>query len=224
MGQISLKGSSILLVAFITALSGQTVAPKIYRLDSLTGLEMLNVKADVATYRGHRAVHLTDQAGTGDTMAILSGTDFRNGTMEVEVAGAPRSGAAESARGFIGLAFRVQPKGARFEAFYIRPTNGRAEDQLRRNHSTQYISHPEFPWQRLRQENPGVYESYVDLELAVWTRLKIVVSGVKARLFVNGADQPCLIVNDLKMGEASGQIALWIGFETDGYFSNLTVR
>jgi hypothetical protein len=38
------------------------------------------------------------------------------------------------------------------------------------------------------------------------------------------ADQPCLIVNDLKLGETRGQIGLWVGADTDGYFSNLTVK
>ena len=82
---------------------------------------------------------------------------------------------------------------------------------------------PHF-WERLRSENPGVYESYVDLEPGVWTRMKIVVSGTHAQLYVNGAAQPCLIVNDLKLGKTRGKVALWIGPDTDAYFSNLTIR
>ena len=100
----------------------------------------------------------------------------------------------------------------------------RAGDQFQRNHSTQYFSQSEFPWQRLRKENPGVYESYVDLEPGAWTRIKIVVSGTSARLYVNGADQPCLIVNDLKLGDSHGQVALWTGSNSEAYFSNLTIR
>ncbi len=163
-------------------------------------------------------------AGGGAEIAILSGSDFKDGTIEVDLAGAPKAGAVEAARGFIGIAFRVQERGSRFECFYLRPTNGRSDDQLRRNRSTQYISHPDYPRQRLRQENPGVYESYVDLEPGAWTKVKIVVTGTKAQLSVNGADQPCLIVNDLKPGESSGKIALWIGVGTDGYFTNLQVK
>ncbi len=78
-------------------------------------------------------------------------------------------------------------------------TNGRADDQLRRNHSAQYVSQPEFLWNRLRQESPGVYESYVDIAPMAWTKIKVVVSGSKAQLYVNGADRPCLIVNDLPL-------------------------
>jgi hypothetical protein len=53
--------------------------------------------------------------------------------------------------------------------------------------------------------------------------VKIVVSGTKAQLYVNGADQPALIVNDLKLGDSSGAIALWSHTSTEGYFSGLTV-
>jgi hypothetical protein len=127
-------------------------------------------------------------------------------------------------RGFVGIAFRVQPHGSRFENLYLRPTNGRADDQVRRNHSVQYESMPDYPWYRLRKENPSMYESYADLEAGAWTELKIVVSGSKARLYVGGADEPCLIVNDLKLGAIHGQIALWSHSTTDAYFSDLRVK
>jgi hypothetical protein len=204
---------------------------KTFRLDSLSGLEIVNISGEVAEYRGRRAVHLLMREGqgaganpAGESLAILSGTDFRDGTIEAEVAGMPAAGAPADARGFIGIAFRVAGHGEKFECFYIRPTNGRAEDQLRRNHSLQYVSYPDYPWQRLRKENPGVYESYADIEAGVWTKIRIEVAGTKARLFVNDAAQPALIVNDLKLGESRGQIALWTTTETDGYFSSLSVK
>jgi hypothetical protein len=78
-------------------------------------------------------------------------------------------GAPADARGFIGIDFRGQEHGARTESIYLRPTNGRADDQLRRNHSVQYDSVPDFPWFRLRKESPGVYESYTDLEAGEWS-------------------------------------------------------
>lgn len=67
----------------------------------------------------------------------------------------------------------------------MRPTNGRAEDQVRRNHSSQYISFPEFPWHRLRKEFPEKYESCVDLTPGEWTPVKIVVDGTTAKLYVH---------------------------------------
>lgn len=206
-------------------------SPAKFKLDSLTGLEIINIKAEVAEYRGRRAVRLLKQDAPGsetnpasESLAILNGTDFKDGVIEADVAGAPAVGAPPDARGFIGIAFRVAEHGAKFECFYLRPTNGRADDQLRRNHSLQYVSYPDYPWQLLRKENPGMYESYTDMEPGVWTRIRIEVAGSKAKLYVNGAAQPGLIVNDLKLGESRGQIALWTTVETDGYFSNLTVK
>jgi hypothetical protein len=192
---------------------------------SVDRLELRKVKADAAEYQGRKAVHLTQAADARgeDTLAILAGQEFQDGTIEVDLAGAPAAGAAEAARGFIGVAFRVQPEASKFELFYLRPTNGRAEDQLRRNHSTQYVSFPDWPWHRTRKETPGLYESYADLEPAVWTKVRIVVNGTKARLFVHAAEQPCLIVNDLKLGLAKGAIGLWVGPGTNGYFANLRV-
>ena len=69
-----------------------------------------------------------------------------------------------------------------------------------------------------------MYEFYVDVDAGAWTRIKIVVAGTKAQLYVNEADQPCLIVNDLKLGESHGQVALWTGSDTEAYFSNLKIR
>jgi hypothetical protein len=208
-------------------------------LDSMDGLELqgindpgaepVKIQANIATYRGRRALRIVNFEGVGtqtgeQVLAIVEASDFKDGTIEAEVAGVPRPGAKPSTRGFVGIAFRVQDHGSRYEAFYLRMTNGRADDQLQRNHSVQYVSHPDFPWQRLREENPGVYESYVDLETGAWTRIKIVVSGAKAQLYVDGTARPCLIVNDLKLGETHGQVALWTGSDTEAYFSNLTVR
>jgi hypothetical protein len=193
-------------------------------LTSLEGLDARGVQASVVDYRGRRAVRLVEAPGAkGDTIALLKGVELGDGSIEAELAGNPAGGAMEGARGFVGISFHVQTDG-RLECFYLRPTNGRADDQLRRNHSTQYVSHPEFPWFRLRKEQPGVYESYVDLEPGAWTRVRIVVSGPRARLFVHGAEQPALIVNDLKLGAARGGVALWIGDGTEAHFSKIAVR
>ena len=222
----------VFVLSFVIALSasyGQArkVTPGTLALDTLNGLEMVDAKAEVVNYRGRPAVHLLplpNQPKDYSMLAIVSGTDFKDGTIEIDVAGSPRQDADPTDRGFIGLAFRSQERGDRAEYFYLRPTNGRSDDQLRRNHSVQYVSTPDYPWERLRKETPGVYESYADLDPGAWTKMKVVVSGTKAQLYVNGADQPCLIVNDLKLGETHGQIALWAYGTTDAYFSNLKVK
>ncbi|MDA2938397.1 hypothetical protein MYX75_09065 [Acidobacteria bacterium AH-259-A15] len=214
----------LLVTAFPARVGAQT---KTFPLDSLEGLKLHKVRAEPVTYKGRKAIRVTEPPGRADRgedkLVILTGLEFQHGVIEVDLAGKTREGAGEGARGFIGVAFRVAPDVSKFESFYLRPTNGRAEDQLRRNHSVQYFSYPEFPWFRLRRETPGKYETYVDLVPGEWTKVKIEVRGAKARLYVHGAEQPTLLVNDLKLGETKGAIALWIGVGTDGYFANLRV-
>ena len=191
---------------------------------SLSRLDLRHVRAETVTYRDLPALKLTgDSADTGETMAIIKGLVFRDGTINLDVAGTPSQTAEAQARGFIGVAFRASGGAARFENIYIRPTNGRADDQLRRNHSVQYESVPDFPWFRLRKESPGVYETYTDLAAGEWTHLRLEVHGTSVELYVNRAAQPCLIVHDLKLGDSAGGIGLWIGPGTEGYFRELTV-
>jgi hypothetical protein len=196
-----------------------------FRPDSVSGLELQSVQAELVSYHDRPALRLLepDMESEEERIAILPGLRFKNGIIETEIVGCLRADAPMDMRGFVGIAFRVQPQGSAFECFFLRPTNARADDQLRRNHSTQYISHPEYPWYRLREESPGLYESYTDLAPGEWTKVKIVVSGARAQLYVNGADWPCLIVNDLKLGEIEGGIALWIGTGTEGYFSDIVI-
>jgi len=209
----SIVVGAVCVASFFTSLSAQT----------LTQLEPHRVKVDTVDYQGKHAIKVVED-GTppnGEAYAVVKGSTFHDGTIEVEVAGRPASGAVEGARGFIGMAFRV--KDGRFEYIYLRPTNGRADDQVRRNHSTQYSAHPDYPFNRLRQDSPEKYESYVDLEPGAWTPMRIVVKGTTARLFVHGAAQPALVVNDLKLGDSEGAVALWIGPGTEGYFTGLSI-
>jgi hypothetical protein len=179
-----------------------------------------NVSTSQTTFKGRSAIRVlaAPDAANALSYAVIKDESFRNGTIEVDLAGQPAAGAGEGARGFIGIAFRIQGDG-RYEYIYLRPTNGRADDQVRRNHSTQYSAHPDFDFARSRQEAPEKYESYVDLEPGV----KIEIDGRRARLYVHGAEQPCLIVNDMKHEPQEGGVALWVGPGTDGYFSNLKI-
>jgi hypothetical protein len=191
---------------------------------SVDRLVAKNVSIAQTNYKGRSAIQVvaTPGAANATSSAVIKNVLFRDGTIEVDLAGQPAAGAGEGARGFIGIAFRLQGDGS-YEYIYLRPTNGRADDQVRRNHSTQYSSHPNFGFAQSRQEAPEKYESYVDLQPGVWTKYKIEVEGRKARLYVHGAEQPCLIVNDLKIEPREGGVALWVGPGTEGYFSNLKI-
>ena len=182
-----------------TFLAPTGIAAQSYRLDSDKGLQPHNVSVDARVLSRAKCCSSEDASERGRDLrsrrslgreaesSFSKGPKFHNGTIEVDVAGMPQANAPALARGFVGIAFRVPPDASRYDYVYIRPTNGRADDQERRNHSTQYASFPDNEWLKLRTESPGKYESYVDLVPGEWTHLKIEVSGVKMRLYVNGA-------------------------------------
>lgn len=158
------------------------------------------------------------------TFAKLIDCEFHNGTIEVDVYSELLSNAPEYARGFIGVTFRIDESNNTFEGIYVRPTNGSALVQLRRNRATQYFSYPDYKYDRLREEAPGEYESYVNIDIDEWIHMKIEVIDDKAKLFVNNTKEPCLIVNDLKHGKnKKGSIGLWTDIGTKGYFKNLKI-
>jgi hypothetical protein len=209
------------VVRCVCALALVTVPPAAQKADQLTGK---NVSIAETNFKGRSAIRVlaATAAPNASSYAVVKDVSFMDGTIEVDLAGQPAAGAGSGARGFIGIAFRLHDDGS-YEYIYLRPTNGRADDQVRRNHSTQYSSDPDYDFARLRKEAPEKYESYVDLQPGVWTKYKIEVEGRSARLYVNGAEQPCLIVKDLKLKPQTGKVALWVGPGTEGYFSNLKI-
>lgn len=158
------------------------------------------------------------------TFVRLKDITFKDGTIEVKVLSKLLPNAPGLARGFIGVAFRINESNSKFECIYIRPTNGRAEDQVRRNHSIQYFSFPDYKFPRLRKESPEKYESYADMALSQWVKMKIVVKETQAKLYLNDNPQPSLVVNDLKHGaDFAGGIGLFVDVGTEGYFTDLRI-
>jgi hypothetical protein len=216
-------------LAAVSLSQGKPSPAPILQLDPSAKFGLANAQIQWQEYRGRQAAKLAPLPGherdvDQEMQATLVDSDFQDGIIEIDVAGARRQGysTAEDTTGYkgmIGVTFRIQ--NGRSERFYVRPQNARLNNQLFRNRSTQYESAPDFPWNQLREDHPGEYESYVDLDPGAWTHLKIEVSGIKARLYVNNAPQPCLIVNELKQGSSRGKIALWARISTDAYFSNL---
>jgi len=228
--ETKMKIVSLAVLAIVFACSPIQLRAQLSNQSGLTPLDKLEVhgvKASPLLYRGRDAVRITESEGPGPDdargLAIVRGISFQDGSIEITLSGDTAADAPPQFRGFVGIAFRVSADASHFECLYLRPKNGRSEDQLQRNHSAQYISMPGFPWEKLRSETPGKYEAYVDLVPGEWTKLRIQVQGSTARLYVNGAEQPTLIVNDLKQTPAKGGIALWIGPGTIGHFMGLRV-
>jgi hypothetical protein len=157
------------------------------------------------------------------TFLKLKGVNLENGIVEVKVLSRLLPNAPSFARGFIGLAFRVNGENSAYESIYVRPSNGRADDQIRRNHSIQYYAYPEYKFDRLRKEYPELYETYADMGLDEWITMRIEFSGKSVKLYLNDQEAPAFIVNEMLGSTTSGSIGLWVEIGTEGFFKDLKI-
>ncbi|WP_259697557.1 hypothetical protein [Pseudomonas fluorescens] len=194
-------------------LSGVSLVDTLYQ-----GQHALALQMPGSSYQDPTRERLLDR----DFMAWLP-MDFGDGSIEVDVASDLAIDAPEYARGFVGVAFRIDRTG-RFESIYLRPTNSSADDQIRRNHSVQYAGYPDFRFDQLRKESPEKYETYADLELGRWIHMKLVIKGSNVDLFLDHNEKPAFIVRDLKYGAAQrGGVGIWIESGTVAHFRNLRI-
>lgn len=212
----------LLLLCSIIRLNGQVIDL------SKVSLTPVQVSMQEVELEGHKAIRVAKDTAVKKvdeaTFVRVNDIVFQDGTIEVKLLSRLLPTASPQDRGFIGIAFRISEANDLFECIYIRPTNGRAEQQLRRNRSTQYFSFPDYKFDRLRKEAAGEYESYADMGLNEWITLRIEVKGAGAKLFINNNPQPALVVNDLKHGtNLRGAIGLFVDQGTEGFFGEMKV-
>lgn len=154
-----------------------------------------------------------------ECVIILDRIIFTNGIIEFDALG--QSDPPQS--NFLGIAFRVVDEQTH-DAISFRPFNVRADEPDRRSHAVQYISHPSQRWFHLRESQPGRYEQPIlpAPNGDSWFHTKIVIERPKVRVYVNGATEPSLVVEELSDREDGG-IGLWVRPGQGGYVANLTI-
>jgi hypothetical protein len=188
----------------------------------MDGVHVLKVERDLVTSPFDEKN--IDTSTDGPTYVKLTNVAIENGTIEVKMLSRIMENSPfPAARGFIGVAYRVDQENKNFDAIYLRPSNGRADDQLRRNHTVQYFSYPGNTFSRLRKEANGLYETYADIGLNEWIDVRIEFQDEKAVLYINNQKSPSFIVNKMLGTSKRGSIALWVEIGTVGYFKDLKV-
>lgn len=157
-------------------------------------------------------------AKPGDGFAVVQGLTFDEGTIDLDVRGED-----VQQQSFVGVAYAVQ-NDSTYEAVYLRPFNFRTPDTARAKRAVQYVSHPAWPWPRLRAESPGKYEQPVRPipDPTGWVPLRLVITRSQVSVYANGGAEPDLVVT--RLGDAKpGPIAFWVGNNSRGDFANLVV-
>jgi hypothetical protein len=208
------------------------------KLDAFKDVTAQDVKLQSTVYQGRPAlkVELTDalqqrilngQGSNNPAFALLP-VDFQNGTIEVDIAAEVNGKGAPDARAFAGVAFHIPPDFSKYEAVYLRMTNGRlvqpAPPEPRISRAIQYTAHPDFHWQVSRKDFPGKYERGANIAPAMWIHFRLEISGSQVKAYVNDEKEPALTVEDMKLGNTTGKIGLWLDDGTAAYFSNIKIE
>ncbi|MEO5890554.1 MAG: hypothetical protein ABIQ31_09890 [Ferruginibacter sp.] len=202
---------AIVQFAWVSALPAQQIefVPDLSKVNDskLWSVSNREVKYDSVVYLNGKP---------GDGALWLNGSNFKNGEIEIDIKGNDVPGMS-----FVGVAFHGL-NDSTYEAIYFRPFNFK---NLRRNdHSVQYIAHPQYTWNRLRDEHPGKYEQKVSPvpDPAGWFHALIVIKFPVVKVFINHSGEPSLIINQLS-NRQEGKVGLWVGNNSEGYFKNLRI-
>jgi hypothetical protein len=191
----------------------KTIEPDLTSLADGKVLNVVNCCLSGFKDGAKNGVRLTD-----DGVAYLTGVEFSNGAIEVDI-----RGKNVEQQSFIGVVFHGVD-GKTYDAIYFRPFYFKTEDAARRMRAVQYVAHPTYTWQKLRAEHPGKYEQAVDPapDPNDWFHARVVVASPEVSVFINGATQPCLVVTQLS-DRKKGLVGLWGSGGVGGDFANLKI-
>lgn len=155
----------------------------------------------IEEHLGRRSLFLRDGA------ALLREIAFEDGTIEFDVAFGPE-------RGFCGAVVRHAGPGE-YEHFYVRPHQSGNPD------ANQYtpVFHGLSAWQLYH--GPG-YAAPVEYRFDDWNRVRVVVSGDAAEVYIHDLGTPAFRVTDLKRARAEGAVGLTASF-APAHFSRIRV-
>lgn len=163
---------------------------------------------DIKAQEGRVEEHLGRQSlRLKGGVAWVKDSAFTDGIIEFDIA-------FNGERGFMGAVWRLQDE-ANYEEFYLRPHQSGNPD------ANQYT--PSFngltAWQLYYGEGYGVPVKYVFNQ---WMRVKIVVSGQQAEMYINDLNKPVLFAHELKRERQAGKVGLSVGNFAPAYFSRFS--
>ena len=162
---------------------------------------------------------LSLNAQSGDGIAILKNVTFESGTVSIEFQGEDVAG-----KSFVGFAFNIE-NDSTYEAVYFRPFNFESPKKINREHSIQYIYHPEFSWRKLRTEREGVFEAeFINPPNPNdWFSIELTISPTTVTVTDKSSEKVLMKVERVSK-PISKSIGLWAGHNSKGSYRNLKIN
>lgn len=209
------------LIVVLISCASAPVRPDVARIADPAAWTLINAETKASVDRDKHVVELApiggNRKGSNTAIALVAGTTFATGTVDVDL-----RGAGAEVPSFIGIAFGyVDP--ARYEAVYFRPFRFRAANPVEAGHAVQYVAWPDGSWEALREHHPGVYEARIAPvpDPAAWFHARIDITATTVKVFVDSATTPTLVVHRLRT--QSGPLGLWVDSQP-GSFANLELH
>jgi hypothetical protein len=181
----------------------------------MDGRSVMRITLDAASRAGKFGIDFVDKPSF-----LLLPDVLADACIKVDILARMLPDAPDYARGFIGLAFRVQPDLYAYESVYLRPANGmrHAPEPPRGQRAVQYYAYPDWPFDILREHEPGRFEAPADIGLNTWHELEVNFTGTGYSVSVDGAP---VLQGQGKLSPQPGKVGLWVDIGTEGFFANL---
>ena len=200
------------------SLFGQT-GGNIELADMYKRAKLKTVNRDIKIISNDTGAYLRVSESKKEGIVWLPFKDFKNGTIEIQMRGKD-----VFQRSFIGIAFHGD-NDTTYDAVYCRPFNFFSSDPIRRIHAVQYISQPNFTWEKLRKERNAVFEKEIidPPDPNDWFTMKLVVDNSTIKAYINHGSQASLIVEKLN-DRTSGKIGLFTADSSGGDFKTIKIN
>jgi hypothetical protein len=171
-----------------------------------TRWDTTSARAEFVNYKGFKAIRMPSNGGQINLKGLL----FSNGTIEFDT---QPIDAEKRGFGPIGIYFR-QKNAKESEYVYLRT---KRDDSKRDNNDIQYAPVVNGV---LLFNMMSPYDGPAFVHNSEWNHVKLVVSGMQMRVYVNDMKEPVLEIPRLESNSLVGTI----GFDGLAYFANLTIR
>lgn len=208
--------SCFIILFRLTAFSQSPAAIDLPAAFKKGNISVVNRELTLLNETAHQGISLSKDFGEG--VAWLKNIEFSNGVLEFDVRGED-----VKQHSFVGIAFHGK-NDSTYDAIYLRPFQFKAEEEVLRNRSIQYISLPDYTWRKLREKSPGIYEHSIQPapDPNSWVRVRIVVENPVISVYINGNNKPELVVKKVT-GTTSGSVGFYVADTSGGDFANLTI-
>lgn len=205
---------TIAIILISSILTAQNITPDLSKIKDNNNWKSFNRETSLSVENNENLISF--DARQGDGLVIFQKMEFENGTIEFDV-----KGKDVLQQSFVGIAFHIQDEDT-FNAIYFRPFNFKKPE--RAGHSVQYISHPEFTWNKLRSEFPGQFENHVSPipDPDTFFHAKVDVQWPFVKVYVENSPTPSLEIK-MKSTFTKGKVGFWVGNGSDGTFKNLKI-